>query len=101
MQVVSKGAIITQYDTFGVFKWENKMNYKTVKLPADFIDEVKSSATEEFRSVSQQLLYWATLGRNVAQSYFTDEDDSELGQLALKRYQEEKHLAVKVNLNDL
>ena len=26
---------------------------------------------------------------------------SELGQLALKRYQEEKHLAVKVNLNDL
>ena len=76
------------------------MNYKTVKLPADFIDEVKNSATEEFRSVSQQLLYWATLGRNVAQSYFTDEDDSELGQLALKRYQEEKHLAVKVSLND-
>lgn len=78
-----------------------KMNYKTVKLPADFLDEVKSSAIEEFRSVSQQLLYWATLGRSVAQSYFTDEDDSELGQLALKRYQEEKHLSVTVSLNDL
>ena len=84
-----------------VYLRNNKMNFKTVKLPADFIDEVKKSATEEFRSVSQQLLYWATLGRNVAQSYFTDEDDSDLGQLALKRYQEEKHLAVKVNLNDL
>lgn len=78
-----------------------KMNYKTVKLPAEFLEEVKQSATEEFRSVSQQLLYWATLGKKVAQSYFEDEDDSELGELALKRYQAEKHLAVKVNLDDL
>lgn len=78
-----------------------KMNYKTVKLPAEFLEEVKQSATEEFRSVSQQLLYWATLGKKVAQSYFEDEDDSELGEIALKRYQAEKHLAVKVNLDDL
>lgn len=77
------------------------MLYKTVKLPADFVDEVKQSATEEFRSVSQQLLYWATLGKNVAQSDFADEDDVELGELALKRYQEEKHLAVKFSLDDL
>ena len=77
------------------------MLYKTVKLPATFVDEVKESATEEYRSVSQQLLYWANLGRNVAQSYFADEDDVELGQLALKRYKEEKHLAIKVNLSDL
>jgi hypothetical protein len=74
------------------------VNYKTVKLPAEFLEEVKQSATEEFRSVSQQLLYWATLGKKVAQSYFEDEDDSELGELAIKRYQTEKHLAVKVKL---
>lgn len=43
------------------------MIYKTVNLPADFING----------------------------------DDSELGQLALKSYQEEKHLALKVSLNDL
>lgn len=79
----------------------NKMTYKTVKLPAEFLEEVKQSATEEFRSVSQQLLYWATLGKKVAKSYFEDEDDLELGQLALKRYQKEKHLAVKVDLDDL
>ena len=78
-----------------------KVNYKTVKLPAEFLEEVKQSATEEFRSVSQQLLYWATLGKKVAQSYFEDEDDSELGELAIKRYQTEKHLAVKVSLDDL
>lgn len=78
-----------------------KMIYKTVKLPADFMDEVKQSATEEYRSVAQQLLYWANLGKSVAQSYFADEDDVELGQLALKRYKEEKHLAIKVNLDDL
>lgn len=77
------------------------MSYKTVKLPTEFLEEVKKSATEEFRSVSQQLLYWATLGKKVAQSYFEDEDDLELGQLALKRYNAEKHLAVKVNLDDL
>jgi len=77
------------------------MIYKTVKLPAEFLEEVKQSATEEFRSVSQQLLYWATLGKKVAQSYFEDEDDAELGQLALKRYQTEKHLAIKVNLDEL
>lgn len=78
------------------------MTYKTVKLPAEFVEEVKQSATEEFRSVSQQLLYWATLGKKVAQSYyFADDDDAELAQLAYKRYQEEKHLAVKVNLDDL
>lgn len=70
-----------------------------MKLPAEFLEEVKQSATEEFRSVSQQLLYWATLGKKVAQSYF--EDDAELGQLALKRYQTEKHLAIKVNLDEL
>lgn len=28
-----------------------KVNYKTVKLPAEFLEEVKQSATEEFRSV--------------------------------------------------
>lgn len=78
-----------------------EMIYKTVKLPADFVEEIKQSATEEFRSVSQQLLYWATLGKNIAHSYFVDEDDAELGQLALKRYKEEKHLAIKVNLDDL
>lgn len=79
-----------------------EMIYKTVKLPADFMDEVKQSATEEYRSVAQQLLYWANLGKSVAaQSYFADEDDAELGQLALKRYKEEKHLAIKVNLDDL
>lgn len=77
------------------------MTYKTVKLPAEFVEEVKQSATEEFRSVSQQLLYWATLGKKVAQSYFVDDDDDELGKLALKRYNDEKHLAVKVNLDDL
>ena len=78
-----------------------KVNYKTVKLPAEFLEEVKQSATEEFRSVSQQLLYWATLGTKVAQSDFEDEDDAELGELAIKRYQTEKHLAVKVSLDDL
>ena len=39
------------------------MNYKTVKLPAEFLEEVKQSATEEFRSVSQQLLYCNHLGQ--------------------------------------
>lgn len=77
------------------------MIYKTVKLPADFMDEVKHSAAEEYRSVAQQLLYWANLGKSVAQSHFADEDDVELGQLALKRYKEEKHLAVTVKLNEL
>ena len=77
------------------------MIYKTVKLPADFLDEVKHSAVEEFRSVSQQLLYWATIGKNIAHSYFKDKDDTELGKAALKRYKEEKHLATKVDLNDL
>jgi len=77
------------------------MLYKTVKLPANFMDEVKQSATEEYRSVAQQLLYWANLGKNMAQSYFADDDDLELGQLALKRYKEEKHLALTVKLDEL
>lgn len=77
------------------------MEYKTVKLPAHFVDEVKQSADEEFRSISQQLLYWATLGKKLAHSYFVDDDDESLGKLALQRYQDEKHLAVKVNLDDL
>jgi hypothetical protein len=77
------------------------MLYKTVKLPADFLEEVKKSAGEEYRSVSQQLLYWANIGKQVAKSYFEEDDDTELGQIAIKRYQTEKHLAVKVDINDL
>lgn len=77
------------------------MNYRSVKLPAEFIHEVELSAEKEYRSISQQLLYWATLGKEVAKSYLIDEDDISLGNLAVRRYNEEKHLAVTVNLDDL
>jgi len=77
------------------------MIYKTVKIPADFLEEVKQSANEEFRSVSQQLLYWATLGRKVAENQYADDDDIELGKLAIQRYNKEKELAIKVDINDL
>lgn len=77
------------------------MNYRSVKLPADFIHEVELSAEKEYRSISQQLLYWATLGKEVAKSYLVEDDDISLGNLAVKRYNEEKHLAVTVNLDDL
>ena len=42
------------------------MHYRSVKLPADFIHEVELSAEREYRSISQQLLYWATLGKEIA-----------------------------------
>jgi hypothetical protein len=33
--------------------------------------------------------------------HFVDDDDEDLGKIAMKRYQEEKHLAVNVSLDDL
>ena len=78
------------------------MQYKSVRLPADFMDELKKSADNEYRSMSQQLMYWANLGKDVARSYFVeDDDDKALGDLAIKRYNEEKHLAITVSLDDL
>lgn len=81
----------------GVFK----MHYKSVRLPADFVDEIRKSADNEYRSISQQLMYWANLGKEITKSYFVDDDDEYLGDLAVERYNKEKHLAVKVNIDDL
>ncbi len=77
------------------------MQYKSVRLPADFVDEIKKSANDEYRSISQQLMYWANLGKEITKSYFVDDDDEVLGDLAIRRYNAEKHLAVKVNIDDL
>lgn len=77
------------------------MQYRTVKLPADFVKEVEHFAEAEYRSISQQLLYWAKLGKEVSKSYFTDEYDEEVGKLAVDRYNEENHLAIKVDLDEL
>jgi hypothetical protein len=77
------------------------MQYKSVRLPADFVDEIKKSANDEYRSISQQLMYWANLGKEITRSYFVDDDDEALGNLALRRYNAERNLAVKVNIDDL
>lgn len=77
------------------------MQYKSVRLPADFVDEIKKSANDEYRSISQQLMYWANLGKEITRSYLVDDDDEALGDLAIRRYNVEKHLAIKVNIDDL
>jgi hypothetical protein len=46
-------------------------------------------------------MYWANLGKEATRSYFVDDDDESLGDLALRRYNAERHLAVKVNIDDL
>ena len=75
------------------------MIYKTVKLPSDFVEEVKLYADKEYRSISQQLLYWAELGKEIANSYI--DEDKILGALAIERYNEERGSAVRVKLSDL
>ncbi|MDR2007637.1 MAG: hypothetical protein LBQ34_01525 [Alphaproteobacteria bacterium] len=42
------------------------MNYKSVRLPADFVEEIKEQADREFRTVPQQIQYWTELGRKKA-----------------------------------
>ena len=82
-------------------KTRTTQNQSTVKLPTDFLDEIKTAAKIEYRSASQQLLYWAKLGQQVAMSYLSGDDDEELGKHVLSIYEREKHLITKVNINDL
>lgn len=77
------------------------MGYKSVRLPADFVDDIKESANNEYRSISQQLMYWANLGKKITKLSFVYDDDEYLGDLAIMVYNAEKHLAVKVNIDEL
>lgn len=80
------------------------MQYRSVKLPSDFIAEVKKSADKEYRSIAQQLLYWANLGKQIAsnnKSYVNHDEDIALGKLALERYNQEKQHAFTVDINEL
>ncbi|MDR0484010.1 MAG: hypothetical protein LBH40_01850 [Alphaproteobacteria bacterium] len=39
------------------------MNYKSVRLPAEFVEDVKEQADKDFRTVPQQIQYWTELGK--------------------------------------
>ena len=50
------------------------MEYKSIRLPKDFLDEIKKSADMEYRSMVQQLIYWATIGKEVVQKHNAERD---------------------------
>lgn len=37
--------------------------YKSIRMPEEFVKEVKEVADKEYRTVPQQIMYWAELGR--------------------------------------
>ncbi len=39
------------------------MGYKSIRLPEEFVKEVKSWADKDFRTVPQQIQYWAEIGK--------------------------------------
>jgi predicted transcriptional regulator len=39
------------------------MNYKSIRLPEEFVEEVKTWADQDFRTVPQQIQYWAEIGK--------------------------------------
>ncbi len=77
---------------------ENIMNYRSIKIPSDFAAELEIIAKEQCRSLSQQLVYWAKLGRKLSSK---QNFESFLADIATERYEKEKNLAITVDLNDL
>ncbi len=39
------------------------MNFKSIRLPDEFIEDTKCFAEKDFRTIPQQIMYWAELGR--------------------------------------
>ena len=41
------------------------MSFKSVRFPDEFVGGVKTFADKDFRSIPQQIMYWAELGKHV------------------------------------
>lgn len=39
------------------------MNYVSIRLPEDFIADTKEFANKDYRTIPQQIMYWAELGK--------------------------------------
>jgi len=39
------------------------MSYKSIRMPEEFIKEVKEVADKEYRTIPQQIMYWAELSK--------------------------------------
>jgi hypothetical protein len=39
------------------------MNYVSIRLPAEFIADTKEFASRDYRTIPQQIMYWAELGK--------------------------------------
>ena len=41
------------------------MHLRSIRLPDEFIDQVKQFAEKDFRTIPQQIMYWADLGKQI------------------------------------
>lgn len=39
------------------------MSFVSIRLPEEFISETKQSASKDYRTIPQQIMYWAELGK--------------------------------------
>lgn len=39
------------------------MSFVSIRLPEEFISEIKDFAEKDYRTVPQQIMYWASLGK--------------------------------------
>lgn len=42
-------------------------NFTQVRVPKDFVNEIKEEAKKQCRSLSQQVVFWCKLGREAEQ----------------------------------
>jgi hypothetical protein len=77
------------------------MNYKSIKFPSEFVEEAKFCADSQYRSTSGQIIYWAKLGKQLAEIAVSDNNDRALLKIVFDRYKKEKHLAKLVKIDDL
>jgi hypothetical protein len=43
--------------------WGDKMSFKSIRFPEEFIENAKDFADKDFRSIPQQIMYWAEIGK--------------------------------------
>ena len=41
------------------------MSFKSIRFPNEFVDNTRDFADKDFRTIPQQIMYWAEIGKNV------------------------------------
>lgn len=39
------------------------MSFKSIRFPVDFVEDTKNFADSDFRTIPQQIMYWAEIGK--------------------------------------